>query len=192
MANPVRAILRVSFHYAGLTCKEAARAMDFYKDVLGATEIMRMPGPDGKVMHGELRIGDSVIFVSDEFPGTSCAPTPGATNPVYIFMYTENVDSTFNRAVAAGAKVDMPLMDQFWGDRYGKLTDPFGHQWGLAQHVEDVAPEEMKRRMDAAWPHKQPRQPDRAEPFRFNSVERPRRPSSDRRGLSFLASPQKS
>jgi PhnB protein len=151
MANPVRAIPE-GYHSItpGLTCKEAARAMDFYKNVFGATEIMRMPGPDGKVMHGELRIGDSVIFVSDEFPGTSSAPAPGATNPVYIFMYTENVDATFNRALAAGAKVDMPLMDQFWGDRYGKITDPFGHQWGLAQHVEDVAPEEMKRRVDAA------------------------------------------
>jgi PhnB protein len=151
MANPVRAIPE-GYHSItpGLTCKEAARAMDFYKDVFGAAEIMRMPGPDGKVMHGELRIGDSVIFVSDEFPGMSSAPTPGAMNPIYVFMYTENVDSTFNRAVAAGAKVDMPLMDQFWGDRYGKITDPFGHQWGLAQHVEDVAPEEMKRRMDAA------------------------------------------
>ena len=82
----------------GLTCKDAARAIDYYKNVLGATEIMRMPGPEGKILHAELRIGDSVIFVSDEFPGMSCAPTPGATNPVYIY-----VDATFNRAVAAGA-----------------------------------------------------------------------------------------
>src|SRR6266446_4615995 len=102
-----------------LTCKNAARAIDFYKQVFGATEINRMPGPGGQIMHAELRIGDSVIFVADEFPGMSAAPTPGATNPVSIFMYTENVDATFNRAVAAGAKVDMPLMDQFWGDRYG-------------------------------------------------------------------------
>jgi len=149
MQNPVRAIPE-GYHSItpALTCKEAGRAMDFYKQVFGATEIMRMPGPDGKVMHAELRIGDSVIFVADEFPDMSCAPTPGATNPVYLFMYAENVDATFNRAVATGAKVDTPLMDQFWGDRYGKITDPFGHQWGLAQHVEDVAPEEMKRRAD--------------------------------------------
>ncbi len=147
MPNPVRAIPE-GFHSItpALTCKGAAGAIDFYKSVFGATEIMRMPGPDGRVMHGEIRIGDSVLFVSDEFPGMSCAPTPGATNPVYIFLYTENVDVTFNRAVAAGAKVDMPLADQFWGDRYGKITDPFGHQWGLAQHVEDVAPKEMERR----------------------------------------------
>ncbi len=149
MPNPVRAIPE-GYHSItpGLTCKDAARAIDYYKSVLGAAEIMRMPGPEGKIMHAELRIGDSVIFVTDEFPGMSCAPTPGATNPVYIFLYTENVDATFNRAVAAGAKVDMPLADQFWGDRYGKITDPFGHQWGLAQHVEDVAPDEMKRRSD--------------------------------------------
>jgi uncharacterized glyoxalase superfamily protein PhnB len=147
MPNPVRAIPE-GFHSItpALTCKGAAGAIDFYKSIFGATEIMRMPGPDGRVMHGEIRIGDSVLFVSDKFPGMSCAPTPGATNPVYIFLYTENVDATFNRAVAAGAKVDMPLADQFWGDRYGKITDPFGHQWGLAQHVEDVAPEEMQRR----------------------------------------------
>jgi PhnB protein len=131
-----------------LTCKDAALAIDFYKNVFGATEIVRMPGPDGKVMHGELRIGDSVIFVSDEFPGMSCAPTSGALNPVYLFLYTEEVDATFNRAAAAGARVDMPLQDMFWGDRYGKLTDPFGHQWGLAMHVEDVAPDEMKRRSE--------------------------------------------
>src|SRR6266436_4955132 len=141
MPNPVRAIPE-GYHSItpALTCKDAGRAIDFYKSVFGATE----------VMHSELRIGDSVIFVSDEFPGMSCAPTPGATNSVYIFMYTENVDAIYNRAVAAGAKVDMPLMDQFWGDRYGKLTDPFGHQWGLAQHVEDVAPEDMKRRQKEA------------------------------------------
>src|SRR5256886_3528558 len=98
MSNPVRAIPE-GYHSItpGLTCKDAARAMDFYKQIFGATEIMRMPGPNGQVMHGELRIGDSVIFVSDEFPGMSCAPTPGATNPVSIFMYTENVDATLDR-----------------------------------------------------------------------------------------------
>src|SRR5437660_12842215 len=92
MPNAVRAIPE-GYHSItpALTCKDAGRAMDFYKRVFGATEIMRMAGPDGKVMHGELRIGDSVIFVADEFPGMSCAPTPGATNPVSIFMYTENV-----------------------------------------------------------------------------------------------------
>ena len=151
MSNPVRAIPE-GYHTItpALTCKNAAGAIDFYKSILGAKEIMRMPGPGDKIGHAELRIGDSVIFVSDEFPGMSCAPTPGAMNPSALFVYLENVDATFNRAVAAGARVDMPLANQFWGDRYGKITDPFGHNWGLSQHVEDVAPEEMKRR-SAEW-----------------------------------------
>src|SRR5438132_12798856 len=101
---------------------------------------------DGKVGHAELKIGASLIFLADEFPGMNSAPTPGVKNACGIFLYLENVDATFNRAVAAGASVEMPLADQFWGDRYGKITDPFGHNWGLAQHVEDVVPEEMKRR----------------------------------------------
>jgi len=107
-----------------------------------------MPGPDGMIMHAEIQIGDSRVMLADEIPGMTCAPSPGAVNPVSIFMYTENVDAVFNRAVSAGAKVDMPLMEQFWGDRYGKITDPFGHHWGLAQHVEDVAPAEMQRRSE--------------------------------------------
>ena len=131
-----------------LTCRDAARAIDFYKRVFGASEIMRMPGPGGKVGHAELRIGDSVIFVSDPFPGMSAASESGGAPVIYLFLYTEDVDSVFNRAVQAGCRVDMPLADMFWGDRFGKITDPFGHQWGLATHVEDVAPEEMKRRSE--------------------------------------------
>jgi PhnB protein len=147
MANAVRAIPE-GYHNVTpyLTCKNSAQAIDFYKSVFGATEIMRMAGPDGRIGHAEIRIGDSVVMLADEFPGMSSAPTPGEKNACGLFLYLENVDATFNRAVAAGAKVDMPLDNQFWGDRYGKLTDPFGHQWGLAQHVEDVAPEEMQRR----------------------------------------------
>jgi len=147
MSKPVRAIPE-GYHSVTpyLTCKNSAQAIDFYKSVFGATEIMRMAGPDGKIGHAEIRIGDSVIMLSDEFPGMSSAPVPGVRNGCGVFVYLENVDTVFNRAVAAGAKVDMPLDNQFWGDRYGKITDPFGHQWGLAQHVEDVAPEEMKRR----------------------------------------------
>jgi PhnB protein len=149
MPNPVRAIPE-GYHSItpGLTCKNTAQAIDFYKSVFGATEIMRMPGPGGAIMHAEIQIGDSRIMLADEFPGMSCAPSPGAMNSISMFMYTDNVDAVFNRAVSAGAKVDMPLADQFWGDRYGKVTDPFGHHWGLAQHMEDVAPEEMKRRSE--------------------------------------------
>jgi PhnB protein len=147
MSNPVRAIPE-GYHTVTpyLTCKNAAQAIDYYKSVFGATEIMRMGSPDGKIGHAELKIGDSHIFVSDEFPGMNSAPTPGVKNACGMFVYLENVDAVFNRAVAAGAKVDMPLTNQFWGDRYGKITDPFGQNWGLSQHVEDVAPAEMERR----------------------------------------------
>jgi PhnB protein len=149
MPNPVRAIPE-GYHSISpsLTCKNAALAMDFYKSVFGATEVMRMPGPGGKIMHAEMRIGDSVIFLNDEFPGIAEAPASGAKGPIQLFLYTEDVDAVYNRAVSMGSKVTMPLDNQFWGDRYGKVVDPFGHEWGLAQHVEDVAPEEMKRRQD--------------------------------------------
>ena len=133
-----------------ITCKNAAAALDFYKQAFGASEINRMPGPGGMIMHAELRIGDSVIFVSDEFPGTSAAPAPGVTPSFYLFLYIPDVDTVFNRAVAAGAHVAMPVTDMFWGDRYGKITDPFGHSWGVATHVEDVSPDEMARR-SAEW-----------------------------------------
>lgn len=147
MSKPVRAIPE-GYHTVTpyLTCKNSSQAVDFYKSVFGATEIMRMTGPDGKIGHAELKIGDSHIFLSDEFPGMNAAPTPGVKNACGMFVYLENVDAVFSRAVSAGAKVDMPLDNQFWGDRYGKLTDPFGHNWGLAQHVEDVSPDEMQRR----------------------------------------------
>jgi PhnB protein len=147
MSNPVRAIPE-GYHTVTpyLTCKNAAKAIEYYKSVFGATEALCMKSPDGKIGHAELKIGDSHIFVSDEFPGMNSAPTPGVRSACGVFVYVENVDDVFNRGVAAGATVDMPLMNQFWGDRYGKITDPFGHQWALSQHVEDVAPEEMERR----------------------------------------------
>ena len=149
MPNPVRAIPE-GYHSISpsLTCKNAALAIDFYKSVFGATEIMRMAGPDGKVMHAELKIGNSVIFLNDECQGMAEAPAPGITPSSYLFLYTDDVDSVYNRAVSMGAKVAMPLDNMFWGDRFGKVTDPFGHQWGIAQHVEDVAPAEMKRRQE--------------------------------------------
>jgi PhnB protein len=129
-----------------LTCRDAARAIEFYKNIFGATELVRMDGPGGKVMHAELKIGDSTIFVADEFPGMSAAPVPNVTPSVYFYLYVENADAVFDRAVAGGCRVNMPVDTMFWGDRYGKVTDPFGHQWGVATHVEDVAPEEMARR----------------------------------------------
>jgi PhnB protein len=133
-----------------LVCRNAAQAIDFYKTVFGATEIVRMPGPDGKIMHAELKIGDSTFFLNDPMSKTLPAlPDAGATNLTSLHLYVANADAIFNRAVEAGARVDMPIQDMFWGDRFGRLTDPFGQQWGIATHKEDVAPEEMKRRQDA-------------------------------------------
>jgi PhnB protein len=130
---------------ASLVCKDAARAIEYYKKVFGAQEKMRMPTPDGKIGHAELKIGDSNIFVSDEFPQMG-AVAPTGPGSIYLFLYVPDADAVFKGAVSAGARVDMPLVDQFWGDRYGKVTDPFGHQWGIATHTEDVSPEEMDRR----------------------------------------------
>jgi PhnB protein len=149
MSNPVRAIPE-GYHAVtpSLTCKDAARAIEFYKQAFGAVELFRMPSPDGKVAHSEIMIGDSHVMINDEFGPAAGAPS--GTPRIYLFLYVENSDAFFNRAVAGGAKVDMPLENMFWGDRFGKLTDPFGHQWGIATHVEDVTPQEMQRR-SAAW-----------------------------------------
>ena len=133
-----------------LVCQNAARAIEYYKTVFGAKELVRMPGPGGEIMHAELQIGDSKIFLNDTMSKTPIpTPQPGASNLMYIHLYVPDADAVFDRAVTGGARVDMPLQDQFWGDRYGKITDPFGQQWGIATHKEDVAPAEMKRRQDA-------------------------------------------
>jgi PhnB protein len=151
MTSAVRAVPE-GFHTitASLTCKDAGRAIDFYKAALGAVERFRMAGPDGRVNHAELQIGDSIIFVSDEFPGMSAAPAQDSVPSSYLYLYVEDADAVFNRAVEAGCKEAMPLTDMFWGDRFGKVTDPFGHHWGISTHVEDVSPQEMDRRA-AAW-----------------------------------------
>lgn len=130
-----------------LSVKDANAAIEFYKKAFGAQELFRMPGPGGKVMHAELKIGDSTLMLADEFPEMGCksATTLGGT-PVTICLYCENVDKTWEQATKAGAKVQMPLNNMFWGDRYGHIEDPFGHRWALMQHIEDVSPEEMKRR----------------------------------------------
>ncbi|MGH9704694.1 MAG: VOC family protein [Candidatus Acidiferrales bacterium] len=132
-----------------ITCRDAAKAIDFYKKAFGAQEIMRMGSPDGKIMHAELQLGNSRFMLNDEMPGMAAAPNPTATTSCSLFVYVSDVDSVFKQAVSAGAKVEMPVQDMFWGDRYGKVTDPFGHHWGLATHVEDVAPDEMERRSKA-------------------------------------------
>jgi PhnB protein len=134
-----------------LTLSDAARAIDFYKRAFNAQEVMRMAGPNGKVGHAELRIGDSVIMLGDEMPGTSTrSPQSLGGTTGGVFLYVENVDAVFQQAVSAGAQVESPLADMFWGDRYGRLKDPFGHSWSVATHIEDVAPEEMSKRMQEA------------------------------------------
>ena len=133
-----------------LVVNGAAQAIDFYQRAFGAKEIMRMNAPNGKIGHAELRIGDSVIMLSDEMPGGSVrSPQSIGGTTAGVFIYVDRVDTVFKNAVSAGAKVTTPLADMFWGDRYGQLTDPFGHSWSVATHIEDVAPEEMQKRMKA-------------------------------------------
>jgi PhnB protein len=132
-----------------LVVSDAARAIDFYKRAFGASELARMGTPEGKIGHAELKIGDSIIMLSDELMGNRSPQTLGGS-PVSIFLYVEDVDSVFNQAVNAGAKSDASPTDMFWGDRFGRLTDPFGHVWAIATNIEDVAPEEMKKRAKAA------------------------------------------
>jgi PhnB protein len=132
-----------------LVCKNAAGAIDFYIKAFGAKELGRHAGPHGEVMHAELQIGDTRIFVNDTMnPAGLLAPASGQSNPMYLHVYLPDVDTVFNRAVMAGSRVDMQLQDMFWGDRYGKITDPFGQQWGLATHIEDVTPAELERRQN--------------------------------------------
>ncbi len=134
-----------------LVVNDAAKAIDFYRRAFGAKEIMRMDGPDGKIGHAELKIGDSILMISDETPQTSVrSPRSLGGSTVNIFLYVDNVDTVFKQAESAGAKVNMPLENMFWGDRYGTLTDPFGHSWSVATHKEDVSSEEMKKRAQQA------------------------------------------
>ena len=131
-----------------LVVKNAVEALEFYQKAFGAEAGARMPGPDGKsTMHAEMRIGNSTIMLTDENPQWQMkSPETLGGSPASLHVYVDDADKLFNRAVEAGCTVTAPLMDAFWGDRYGKLADPFGHQWGIATHKEDVAPEEMGRR----------------------------------------------
>lgn len=134
-----------------LVVDNAAAAIDFYKRAFGAKEITRMSDPQGKISHAELRIGDSMVMLSDEMPASETeSPRSLGGTTAGIFLYLEDVDKTFKQATSAGATVDSALTDMFWGDRYGKLTDPFGHSWSLATHKEDVSPEEMGKRAQKA------------------------------------------
>jgi len=133
-----------------LSVKGASDAIEFYKRAFGAVERGRMQDPKGSVVHAEIKIGDSVVMLADEMPGSECqSPQALGGTTTTIFLYVKDVDAVYNKAVAAGAKSTMPPADMFWGDRYGKVADPFGHSWSLATHKEDVAPDEMKRRSEA-------------------------------------------
>jgi uncharacterized glyoxalase superfamily protein PhnB len=149
---PTKSVQRIPPDMHALTphiiCAGAAKAIDFYKAAFGAVEKARLPGPDGRLMHAAVQIGDSTLMLVDEMPEFG-AKSPKALNgsPVTLHLYVADADATMAQAVAAGAKVTMPVAEQFWGDRYGQLEDPFGHKWSVATHVRDVAPEEMKKAM---------------------------------------------
>ena len=134
-----------------LVVRGAAQAIEFYKRAFGAEELARMPAPDGRtVMHAELKIGDSIVMLADESPGMGCrSPESLGGSTASLHLYVKDVDAAFKRALAAGAQARMPVADMFWGDRYGKVADPFGHEWGLATHKEDLSPEEIGRRAAA-------------------------------------------
>ncbi len=132
-----------------LVCAGASDAIAFYVKAFGATELMRMPGKDGKLMHACILIGNSRVFLADEFPEWGgFGPLSLKGSPVTIHLQVEDADAAYAKAVAAGATATMPLQDMFWGDRYGQVKDPFGHQWAIATHKVDMTPEEIKQAMD--------------------------------------------
>jgi uncharacterized glyoxalase superfamily protein PhnB len=134
-----------------ITVHEAAKAIEFYKKAFDAQEIFRFSSPDGKtIMHAEIKIGNSIVMLNDEFPQMNCcSPQSIGGTGSSIFLYVDDADATFNKAVSAGAKSLMPLMDAFWGDRFGSIEDPFGHVWSIATHKKDMTPDEIKMAQEA-------------------------------------------
>jgi PhnB protein len=146
-----------------MTVRDGARAIEFYKQAFGAVEKGVMKGPDGKIVHAELRIGDSLIMLGDEMPQFgSLSPQSIGGSGMGLHIYVEDADAAFDRAVKAGASVEMPVTDMFWGDRYGKLVDPFGHKWSIATHVKDVSMEEMEEAQKGFMEQMQERVPKSA------------------------------
>ena len=132
---------------ATITVREAEKAIEFYNKVFDAKELYRFPGPDGKtIMHAEIMIGNSIVMLADEMPGMGCrSPQSIGGTGSSIYLYVNDADETFNKAVSAGAKPLMPIMDGFWGDKYGSIEDPFGHVWGIATHKKDMTPDEISK-----------------------------------------------
>lgn len=144
-----------------LVCAGAADALSFYARALGATELSRLPGPDGRLMHASIRVGNSVFFVVDEWPDMgSRGPKALGSTPVTLHLYTEDADALFEQAVKAGAKPLMPVAEMFWGDRYGQFEDPFGHRWSVATHVRDLTPEQIQENMRRMMPMDCPEGPN--------------------------------
>jgi PhnB protein len=150
MSNPAVKPIPEGMHSltSHIVCAGASEAIAFYEKAFGAVEMLRLPGPPGKLMHAMLRIGDSVLMLVDEFPEhNALGPKSLKGSPVTLHLYVEDVDATVAQAVAAGATIRMPVADMFWGDRYGQIEDPFGHRWSVATHQRDVTPEEMREAM---------------------------------------------
>ena len=148
MPHPVKAIPD-GYHTVTpvLTVRNGVKAVEFYKRAFGAREVFRMDGPDGKLMHAELKIGDSTIMLGEENPQWGCqSPESLKGTPVSLYLYVPDADAAFAQATAAGAKALKPVDDMFWGDRQGEVTDPFGHRWSLATHKEDLTPEQISQR----------------------------------------------
>ena len=159
MSTPQKKVNPIPSEYPGITpylsVNDAAAAIEFYKKGFGATEVMRLPGPDGKLGHAEIKIGSALVMLADELPDYgNLSPKTLGGSAVRLHMYVEDVDAFFEKAVAAGAKILFPIANQFYGDRSGRLEDPFGHVWLVSTHIEDVSPEEMKKRMEA-WTKEQ-------------------------------------
>jgi PhnB protein len=134
-----------------LAVNGAAKYIDFLTKAFGATEVHKMPGPGGKIMHASVRIGDSMLMFADHFPEFGGPPIAEGNWPIVLHLYVPDADASFQKAVAAGCAVTMPLADQFWGSRYGHVKDPFGFTWAIATHMEDLTPEEMQQRQAKAF-----------------------------------------
>lgn len=137
-----------------LAIRDAAGAIEFYKAAFGAVEVMRLTDPEGKVAHGEIKIGEALVMLAEESPQHNHSPQSLGGTTVILHLYVDDADSFADRAIAAGAKVIFPINDQFYGDRSGRLEDPYGHQWIISQHIEDVTPEEMQRRFNEFFTEK--------------------------------------